>query len=65
MAFFFGHPGYIAGAGQGVIYHRGVWHHPLIALAAVSDFIVVDRGGAGENCDEYCFPEDEEIVLSP
>ena len=55
---------FIAGAGQGVNYHRGVWHHPLIALEAVSDFIVVDRGGAGDNCDEYYFPEGEEILLS-
>ena len=55
---------FIAGAGQGVNYHRGVWHHPLIALEAVSDFVVVDRGGGGENCDEYWFPESEEIFLS-
>ena len=55
---------FIAGAGQGVNYHRGVWHHPLIALEAVSDFIVVDRGGGGDNCDEYYFPEGEGILLS-
>lgn len=55
---------FIAGAGQGVNYHRGVWHHPLIALEEVSDFLVVDRGGAGENCDEYYFAEGEEILLS-
>ena len=55
---------FIAGAGQGVNYHRGVWHHPLIALEAVSDFVVVDRGGEGKNCDEYWFPESEEIILS-
>ena len=54
---------FIAGAGQGVNYHRGVWHHPLIALEAVSDFIVVDRGGGGENCDEYRFAGDTEILL--
>ncbi len=55
---------FIAGAGQGLNYHRGVWHHPLIALDAVSDFVVVDRGGAGENCDEFYFAEGEEIMLS-
>ncbi len=37
---------------QGVNYHRGVWHHPLLALNGVSDFVVVDRGGQGANCDE-------------
>lgn len=55
---------FIAGVGQGLNYHRGVWHHPLIALDAVSDFIVVDRGGAGENCDEFYFAAGEEITLS-
>jgi ureidoglycolate lyase len=43
-----------ADPGQGVNYARGTWHHPLIALEAVSDFLVVDRGGApgDHNCDE-------------
>lgn len=38
--------------GRGVNYARGVWHHPLIALDGVSDFLVVDRGGSGSNLDE-------------
>jgi ureidoglycolate lyase len=37
---------------QGVNYARGVWHHPLLALDAVSDFLVIDRSGEGHNCDE-------------
>jgi ureidoglycolate lyase len=37
---------------QGVNYARGVWHHPLLALDRISDFIVIDRGGDGANCDE-------------
>lgn len=37
---------------QGVSYARGVWHHPLIALHRVSDFVIVDRIGEGNNCDE-------------
>ncbi|KAA0082212.1 ureidoglycolate lyase [Trinickia soli] len=41
---------------QGVNYAKGVWHHPLIALDEVSDFIVVDRGGQGHNCDEQTLP---------
>ena len=28
---------------------RGVWHHPLVALYRESDFLVIDRAGAGEN----------------
>lgn len=41
---------------QGVNYARGVWHHPLLALDEVSDFVVVDRGGEGHNCDEQDLP---------
>lgn len=43
---------FLAANGQGVNYRRGVWHHPLIALDRESDFLVVDRGGAGTNCEE-------------
>ena len=46
------------GPGQGVNYARGVWHHPLIALGAVSDFLVVDRAGPGANCDEHVLAGD-------
>jgi ureidoglycolate lyase len=46
-------------AGQGVNYARGTWHHPLIAQNTVSDFLVIDRGGApgDANCDEYLLPD--------
>lgn len=37
---------------QGVNYAKGVWHHPLIALDVVTDFVVVDRGGEGQNLQE-------------
>jgi ureidoglycolate lyase len=40
---------------QGVNYRRGAWHHPLIALAAGREFLVIDRGGPGANCDEVHF----------
>lgn len=42
---------------QGVNYAKGVWHHPLLALERVSDFIVIDRGGEGANCDEAWLDE--------
>lgn len=42
---------FIATSNQGVNYHKGTWHHYCLALHQVSDFIVVDRGGEGENCD--------------
>ena len=40
---------------QGVNYHKGVWHHPLLVLSPAHDFLVVDRGGPGDNCDEIWF----------
>ena len=43
---------FYARADQGVNYHAGVWHHPLLSLAEQGEFIVVDRDGPGNNCDE-------------
>ncbi len=52
---------FLASAGQGVNYRRGAWHHPLLALNAVSDFLIIDRGGGGNNCDEVLLPYEYEI----
>ena len=43
---------FVTSGWQGVNYAKGVWHHPLLALGDVSDFIVVDRGGDGLNLNE-------------
>lgn len=43
--------------GRGINLKRGAWHHPLIALDRESDFLVIDRGGAGANCDEVVLPQ--------
>jgi ureidoglycolate lyase len=43
---------YLSSGRQGVNYRRNTWHHPLIALGEVSRFLVIDRGGSGENCEE-------------
>lgn len=48
---------------QGVNYHKGVWHHPLIALRAVTDFVVVDREGPEDNCDEAAIGGGNVIVV--
>ena len=39
----------------GINYHRNVWHHPLISLEGTSEFLIVDRGGEGNNLDEFSF----------
>jgi ureidoglycolate lyase len=41
-----------AAGDQGVSYRRNTWHHPLLAIGQTSHFLVVDRGGPGDNCDE-------------
>ena len=50
---------------QGVNYARNVWHHPLIVLDAVRDFIVVDRGGPGANLEECPFDDAVFVEWSP
>lgn len=50
-----------AEAHQGVHYRKGVWHHFLLALDATSDFLVVDRAGPGDNCEEIALTPGEEI----
>ena len=56
-----GQPGepvaFLASGRQGVSYARGTWHHPLISLEDMSDFLVVDRGGTGSNLVEFFLPE--------
>lgn len=41
---------FISDGRQGINFHRGVWHHPLLALSA-GDFLVADRIGPGDNCE--------------
>jgi ureidoglycolate lyase len=47
---------------QGVNYARDVWHHPLLALGETSDFIVIDRGGPGDNLVEEDLTESRWLV---
>ena len=54
---------FLAGNRQGVNYHRGTWHHYSLALNKICDFLVIDRGGEGENCDEITLEYALEIVL--
>lgn len=44
-----------ASGGQGVNYARNTWHHPLLVLRPVQDFLVMDRAGPGNNLEEYWF----------
>ena len=55
---------FVTNGRQGVNYRRSTWHHPLIALESASDFVVIDRAGEGQNCDEFHFDADA-LVLQP
>jgi ureidoglycolate lyase len=48
---------------QGVRYARGVWHHPLLVLDPIQDFLVLDRYGPGTNLEECLFEPDAEAVI--
>jgi len=49
---------------QGINYHAGVWHHPVLALRDEDDFLIVDRSGELPNCDEFFFATDETRTLT-
>ena len=40
-------------AGQGVNIARNTWHGVLTVLGTAADFLVVDRGGEGNNLEEF------------
>ena len=51
-----------ASGNQGVNFRPGTWHHPLLVLAQ-QDFLVVDRGGKGDNLVEQDL--DQPVLISP
>ena len=50
---------------QGVNFRRNTWHHPLIALQEISQFLVIDRGGPEENCEESAVDATPVFVTLP
>lgn len=54
---------FVTAPGQGVNYHRNVWHAVLTPIGQKQDFLVVDRGGDGNNLEEFVFDEPFEIRL--
>ena len=54
---------FVTAPGQGVSYPRNRWHAVLTPIGARQDFLVVDRGGDGDNLEEHLFDEPYEIHL--
>lgn len=48
---------FVTNGRQGINYHRGTWHMPLIAFEPRQEFLVVDRGGSEPNCEVHEFGE--------
>ncbi|WP_137130425.1 ureidoglycolate lyase [Rhizobium sp. FY34] len=53
---------FLARGDQGVNYAANVWHHPLMTIGEICDFLVVDRDGPGNNLEEFFF--DQPFLIS-
>jgi ureidoglycolate lyase len=53
---------FLCGPGQGINYHAGVWHHPIIALDSAAEFAMLAwEDGTPGDCEEH--PVEEEIFI--
>ena len=41
--------GFFTNGEQGVNIHKGAWHHYQLSLDEISDYLVIDRSGSGDN----------------
>jgi ureidoglycolate lyase len=46
---------FLTRSGQGVNYAMNIWHGTLTPLEVEADFLIVDRGGPGNNLEEFFF----------
>ncbi|HNP36795.1 MAG TPA: ureidoglycolate lyase [Woeseiaceae bacterium] len=46
---------------QGINYHRGTWHMPLLALESGQRYLIIDRAAGAPNCDIHRL--DEPVLL--
>ena len=55
---------FVSNGRQGINYHKGVWHMPMVATQPGQEFLVIDRGidhgddkAKGPDCEEYYLAE--------
>ena len=55
---------FVATGAQGITYHPGVWHHPMIALDSAIDFaVLVGEDGTASDCVEHPYAEGERALV--
>jgi len=55
-----------AARGQGISYHPGIWHHPMIALDGQSDFTcLVYEDGSADDCHVVDIKPSLRVVVRP
>ncbi|RVU86595.1 ureidoglycolate lyase [Leucothrix sargassi] len=54
---------FISNGKQGINYHKSIWHMPMTPLADGIKMLMIDRGGEGNNYEEFHFP-DVDLVLN-
>ncbi len=55
---------FVTNGSQGINYHKGVWHMPLIATEGGQAFLVIDRVPGENNCEQVVLSESVMLEVS-